>query len=154
MKIKCRPNTKGKKLKLLEIICSKDTEVSNILPTFNGFAIFTTDQHHADSIFQPETRPQLEAHCYTAIMPPELRVKKSIIIPRADEIIYKKNTEARREEILRHNYWIGEENDIEIYKFPRTSTIKLTFTQTILAEKCLHTGVKAFGMSQHTITPD
>ncbi len=85
-----------------------------------------------------------------------MRVKKSIIIPRADEIIYEKNTEAIREEILRQNYGIGEENDIEMYKFPRTSTIKITFTQTILAEKCLHTGVKAFGISipSHQIKPE
>ncbi len=105
------------------------------MPTFDGFAVFTIDQHHGDSIFQPETRRELEAHGFTASMPTELRVKQSIIIPRADEIIYKKNTETIREEILRQNYWIGEENDIEIYKFPRTSTIKITFTQTIPGEK-------------------
>ncbi len=89
-------------------------------------------------------------------MPPQLRVKRSIIIPRSDEVIYEKNTEAIREEILRQNYWIWEENDIEIYKFPRTSTIKITFTQTILAEKCLHTGVKAFSISipSHQIKPE
>ncbi len=79
-------------------------------------------------------------------MPPELRVKKSVIIPRVDDLIYDRDTVDIGEELQNHNSSIGEEIG-SIFKFPKSPTIKITFSQTILAQKCTERGLKAFSIN-------
>ena len=87
IKIKCRQNTKEKKLKLIEILCSRDIEISRIITSNDGFAVITVNEQHADSIFKAEISQELASHEFTPVMPPELRAQKSIIIPRIDDVI-------------------------------------------------------------------
>ncbi|RUM28021.1 MAG: hypothetical protein DSY42_09145 [Aquifex sp.] len=79
-------------------------------------------------------------------MPPELKVKKSVILPRVDDIIYEKHIIDIGEELQKQNPWIGEEI-VDIYKFPKSPTLKITFSQTTLALKCTEKGIKAFSIS-------
>ena len=76
IKIKCKPNTKDNKLKLIEILSKKDIEISRIIKTSDDFAVLTINEHHADSIFHNDTKTELDAHGFNAYMPPELKVKK------------------------------------------------------------------------------
>ena len=76
IKIKCKPNTKDNKLKLIETLSKKDIEISRIITTNDGFAVLTKNEHHADSIFSNYTKTALDAHGFNAYMPPELKVKK------------------------------------------------------------------------------
>lgn len=74
-------------------------------------------------------------------MPPELGAKKSVIIPRTDDLIYEWSTDNIKEEIVKNNSWIGD--DLEsVYKFPNPSTLKLTFTRTKHAKKMYRNGNK------------
>ena len=146
IKIKCKPNTKDNKLKLIETLSKKDIEISRIITTNNGFAVLTINEHHADSIFHNDTKTELDAHGFTAYMPPELKVKKCVIIPRVDDIIYEKHIVDIGEELQKQNTWIGEDL-IDVYKFPRSPTVKLTFSQTLTAQKCTEKGLKAFNIS-------
>ena len=150
IKIKCRPNTREQKLKILEILSTKDIEVSGFIPTYDGFVVLPINEHHGDSIFNAEVRQQLESHGFRPILPPELKVKKSIILTRVEDIIYEKNIVDIGEEFVKHNVWLDENSITEIYKFPNSPTIKITFSQTNLAQKCIGSGMKAFGIS---ITP-
>lgn len=147
IKIKCRnPNNKDKKLKLIEILCRRDIEILRIFNTFDGFAVLTINEQHADSIFSIETKQELAQNEFTPVMPPELKAKKSVIIPRVDDLIYEWSAVQIKEELEKNNSWIGE--DLEtVYKFPNSSTIKITFTQTKFAKKCIETGLKAFYIS-------
>ncbi len=79
-------------------------------------------------------------------MPPDLKAKKCVIILRADDVIYDRDTADIGEEIVRQNTWIGEELE-NVYKFPNPPTIKFTFTQTFLANKCTETGLKTLNIS-------
>ena len=63
-----------------------------------------------------------------------------------DELVYEKDTVDIGEELQKQNSWIGDEI-ASIYKFPRSPTIKITFSQTILAQKCTERGLKAFNIS-------
>ena len=144
IKIKCRLNTKDQKLKLTEILCKNDIEIRRIFTSHDGFAVLTVSEQHADNIFQANIKNELEAHGFNAFMPPELKARKSVIIPRTDDIIYENDILDIGEELLKQNTWIGEEDLIAVYKFLKTPTIKLTFTQTILAKKCTEIGLKAF----------
>ncbi len=108
----------------------------------------TLSEKHVDSIFNAETKEHLESLGFRAIMPPELKVKKRIIIPRIEYVIlYEQHIVDTGEELKKHNLWIGEDGIADIYKFPNTPTLKITFTETALAPKCLETGIKAFGIS-------
>lgn len=142
IKIKCRANSKDKKMKLIEILSKKDIEVSRIFTTHDGFALLTVNEHHAYSIFNAETKDELASHDFTPAMPPELTANKSVIFPRVDDLIYEWSTVEIGEELKRQNSWMGEELE-GVYKFPNSPIIKLTFTQTIFAKKYTEIGLKA-----------
>ncbi len=147
IKVKCRINPKDQKLKLTEILCKNDIEIRRIFTAHDGFAVLTVTEQHADNIFQANTKNELEAHGFNAFMPPELKERKSVINPWVDDTIYEKESLVIGEELLKHNTWLGEDDLVAVYKFPKTPTIKLTFTQTTLAKKCTETGLKAFRIS-------
>ncbi len=147
VKIKCKPNAREQKLKLIEIFGIRDIEVCGFIPTHDGFLAVTPSERQADSIFNAEAKEHLESLGFRPIMPPELKVKKSVIVPRVEDIIYERPLSDIKEELKDHNVWIGDDGVAEIYKFPNSLTIKITFTTTALAQKCLEAGIKAFGIS-------
>ncbi len=61
--------------------------------------------------------------------------------------VYEKNVVDIGEEIIKENYWIKEDEIENIYRFPSSPTIKITFTLTRLAKKCTEKGLKAFKIS-------
>ena len=65
-------------------VCSRHLEVSRIFTTNDGFAVITTNESHADGIFNNETKHELATHDFVPVMPPELNV----IISRTDDIIF------------------------------------------------------------------
>ena len=117
VKIKSRQNGREQKLKLLEILCRKDIEICRIITIHDGFVVLTINEHFADCLFKYETKHEVPSHDFSPLMPPELRAKKSVIIPRVDDVVYERNIVDIREELIRQNSWIGD-NEIEhIYKF-------------------------------------
>ncbi len=62
VKIKCNTNTKDYKLKLLEILCSKDVEVNRIIPAKDGFAVLTLNEDHANCIFKSDIKEELATY--------------------------------------------------------------------------------------------
>ena len=80
-------------------------------------------------------------------MPPELKVKKSVIITRVDDLIYDCwKEEEIADELIRKNEWIGDKVD-SVFKFPNSSTIKVTFAQSSHAKKSTKRGLLAFNLS-------
>ena len=148
IKIKCRKNGREEKLQLLEILCRKYIEISRITATHDGFVVLTVDEHSADSLFLHDTKNELMSKDFSPIMPPEMRAKKSIIIPRVDDVIYEETVVDIGEELIRENTWMGEIKEIEdVYKFPNSPTLKITFSQTQIAKLCTEKGLKAFKIS-------
>ena len=148
IKIKCsNPSNNDNKLLLLDILCRKDIEISRIFNTRDGFAVLTVHEHDTDKIFANDTKEILTQNAFAPVMPPELRAKKSIIIPRVDDVIYEKNLPDIGEEIARENEWITLEDIENIYKFPNSPTLKVTFYSALLAKKCTEKGLKAFKIS-------
>ncbi len=62
-----------------------------------------------------------------------------------DDVIYERSLDDVGEEITKINSWIRDELE-SVFKFPKSNTIKLTFTQTQLAKKCTEVGLKAFNI--------
>ena len=147
IKIKCRPPSRDKKLKLIEILSIKDIEISRVITTNDGYVVLTTNEEHADSIFNPLIKTELTNNGLTPVIPPELKAKKSVIIPRVDDVIYERDTLETGEELAKVNQWIDIEDIESVFKFPNSPTIKITFTQTAKAKKCTEAGLKAFKIS-------
>ncbi len=147
IKIKCRNPNKDSKLKLIEILCKKDIEISRCLSIHDGFVVITLNEEHADNIFASDTKQELAINDLTPMVPPDLKARKSAIIPRVDNLIYENQATEIEEELLRENDWIQEGEIESVYKFPNSPTLKITFTMTILAKKSTEKGLKAFKIS-------
>ena len=127
----------------MQILFSKDIEISSMIDTYDGFAVLTVNEQHADNIFATEINTELTQNYFTPVMPPDLKAKNSVIIPRVDDLIYENSPVDIGDEIMQQNSWIGGQLE-NVYKFTNSSTIKITFAQTALAKKCTETGLKAF----------
>ncbi len=110
IKLKCKGNVnRDSKIKWLDILSSKCIHVVKASTANDGFAILTLNEDHAEKLFTNETKTQLESNGFTASMPPDLMVKKSVIVTKVDEHIYDRDEEEIVDELLIHNTWIGDE---------------------------------------------
>ncbi len=146
VKIKCKGKTGNEKKKLLEILCSNQIHVTKVFTTPDGFALLLLNDEHADSIFTMKIKEILEKNDFIPVLPPELKVKKSVIVTKLDDLIYERNESEIKDELSRSNSWIGEEVD-NVFKFPNSPTIKITFTQSNFAKKCTEQGLLLFNLS-------
>ena len=154
VRIKCKDpdkNDRNKKQKLLEILCRNQIEITNAPPTNDGYIVFLRYEEQADNIFSTDVKKALTDNDFQPILPPELKVKKSVIASNLDDEIYDNSEDEIKEELIAQNHWL---DDIDsVYKFPKSNTIKITFTQTALARKSIESGLLAFSLSiaQHQI---
>ncbi len=147
VKIKSRgPATREKKTNLLRILCTREIHITKVQEGNEGYIITLLNEDHADSIFQREIKGELEKDGFIPTMPPELKVKKSVIITRVDDLIFDWGEEDIKEEITTRNSWIGEGIE-NIYKFPNSPTLKITFSNALLAKRCKEKGLLAFNLS-------
>ncbi len=146
VKIKCKGDPdRGRKIKLLEVLCTNEIHVTKIFNTPDGFALLLLNEDNADKIFSKKIKENLEKVDFSPILPPELKVKKSVIATSLDDLIYERDEDQIKEELIKSNDWIEDVDSV--YKFPKSSTIKITFTQTALAKKCTQIGFLAFSIS-------
>ena len=134
------------KQKLLGILASNGINVVKPFLVSDGFALLIEHEHHADKIFTNEIKQELEKNGFTANIPPQFKVKKSVLLTRLDEEIYDRDEDTIIAELKAQNVWIGDDIN-SIYKFPNSSTVKITFNQTQLAKTCCEKGLLAFSLS-------
>ncbi len=123
-----------RKRKLLEILFRNDIETCRVFTAGDGFTVVPADEENGDKIFTNEVKSKLTDEGFNPIMPHELKIKKSVIVTRVDDAVYERNENELINEFSDKNNWIGEDLD-SIYKFPKSNTIKLTFTKTQTAKK-------------------
>ncbi len=74
VKFKCKNSEdKAKTTKLLEILCTKQIQVTKIFTTPDGFAILLFNEEHADKISSRDLKTELDNNGFTALLPPELK---------------------------------------------------------------------------------
>lgn len=81
---------------------------------------------------------------FTPVMPPQLKANRSVLIFKVENHIFKNSEEDIKEEILKHNEWVEEIS--QVYKFPNTNTLKISFTESNKATKAQEYGIKLFFM--------
>ncbi len=148
VKIKCRgAPSKEKKLKLLEILFSKEIHITKVFPANDGFALLLLNEEHVDKVFYRDIKEALEKENFTPILPPEQKVKRSVIVTRVDGVIYDEHEPNDIAlEMEARNPWM--EGEIEqLFMFPNSPTLKITFTQSATAKKCVERGFLAYNIS-------
>ncbi len=132
----------------MEILCKNEIYTTNVINTNDGYVALLPNDEYAEHIFLKEIKEELLKYDFQALMPPELKVKKSVIARRIDDLIYERSKEDIISELITNNGWIDEE--IDVIKFPNSNTLKITFNQTVQARKCREKCLLAFNLS---ITP-
>ena len=121
-----------------DIKCSK--LVTNSRST-NEFLAFCHSDIDADKIFDVDCARTMSSIGCSAIMPVKLKANRSILLKNLDEYIYSRDVDEIKIEIDRCNQSMST---IDIFKFPNSKIIKLTFSNTEMAERCLKNGLKLF----------
>lgn len=125
-------------------ILAPEVKITRLIPTRDAVIVLTASDKDGDEIFQSNIREKLEKDGFNAIMPPELRAQRTVICFRLDELIYEHQAEEIRTEVERVQTWAKVQ---EVYKFPRTNTLKITFQTTDMAKKAKDNGILLFAMS-------
>lgn len=147
VKIKCQNSKdKDKKIALLQILSLNQVYATRVISMPDGFVVLTNTDNDLDTIFRRDVKNSLNESHFTPIVPPELKAKMTVIRVRVDDYIYGNNTDEIKEELIRENNWIAEDDMEETFKFPKSNTIKITFQQTTTTEKTVNSGLLMFSM--------
>lgn len=146
IKVKYRNPSEETKRNLLHILSEQDIYVSKIVQTHDGFAVITSSESEADTMFEPTCLSALEEEGYSPVLPQDRKAKRSILLCSVDHHI-KQHSEAEiKAEIYRANEFT--DNLIEdVFKFSDPNPIiKVTFSQLAPAKKSMEQGLKLFNM--------
>ena len=135
------PNTK---VKILNIFNNFKIQCSKLAPGRNQaseFVAHCNSDRDADIIFGNDCTIALSAIDCSAIMPMKLKVKMSVLLKKLDDHIYDHTADEVKHEIncSNQNYEV-----VEVYKFPNSKTMKITFLNNCMAENCIVNGIKLF----------
>lgn len=128
---------------LLDII-APTVKVTRLIPTRDAIIVLTGSDKDSDGIFKEGVAEKLRAANFEAIMPPELRCQRTVICFQLDDFVTCNDPAAIKHEIARCQDWAKVEG---IYKFPRTNTLKVTFSTSEMAEKAYDQGLLMFNFS-------
>ena len=79
---------KQKKLRLLEILFSHEINISRCFVGNDGFAVIPNSEPDSEKIFKRNVTDELDQDGFSPLLPADLRVKKSVILTRVDNVIY------------------------------------------------------------------
>lgn len=135
-----RPKDAGVRRQLLDIL-STTLRVSRLIPANDAIVILTPTDKDADAVFLNDTPNRLASAGFTPIVPPELRAQRTVICHGLDELVYEHSPEEIAVEVEQKHDWAKAE---DVFKFPRSSTCKITFTDSNMAKKALLEGLNLF----------
>lgn len=95
-----------------------------------------------DKVFNQNIHKQLMDKSYSPILPLQLKANRSVLVFRVDNYIFMHNEAEIMEEIIYHNEWVEEIN--QVYKFPNSNTLKISFNETAKALRAQEQGLKCF----------
>lgn len=146
-KVKIKSNNSNdplRKHKLLEILAKNDIYATKIIAVQDGFVVITANEPEMDKIFNNKTDKDLNKEGFSPQIPLELKAKRSVLIFKTENDIFNNDEELIKEEIEQKNDWVGQ--ILQVQKFPAHNIMKITFDETIKANKATERGLLAFSM--------
>lgn len=133
-----------RKKELLKILSLNGIYVTRIIPINNGYIILTSNDTELDKIFNGTTDKKPNDHEFNAIILPQLKANRSVLIFMVDNHIFQRAEAEMKEEILNKNERVAEIK--HVFRFPKDNTIKITFSSSAIAKKAQEVGLKLFSM--------
>ncbi|KAK8373767.1 hypothetical protein O3P69_011696 [Scylla paramamosain] len=150
------PRDIGVRRRLLALL-APTIKVTRLIPASDAVVVLTPTDKDADAIFQDGMPARLSGDGFTPLLPPELRAQRTVICSGLDELIYEHTAEEIADEVGSQHDWAAVEG---VFKFPRSPTMKITFTRADMATKALTEGLHLFcihvpghQLRQETYTP-
>ena len=146
VRIKCSRPRDDLKIKILRVFNNLNIKCTSItIPRHapDEYVISCNSGSDADRIFDQNCSGNLEELGCKAIIPLKLKAERSVLLKRVDRIIYDNETEDIKNEIMTKNENLEV---IEVFKFPNSPIIKVTFSNCTMAERTLRNGLKIFMM--------
>ena len=133
------------KEQLLEILAHHHVFIIDIKDTRDGFVVLPTIDIETDAIFQGKCLQALKDQKFIPVLPFQLKADRSILLFRLNNHIYDNSEEDITNEIYKNNRFTDGliEN---IYKFPHSKTIRVTFNSSAIAIKAKNQGLLVFHM--------
>lgn len=138
-----RPKELNTRRTLLELLAPQ-VKVFELFPIRDGIIVRTGSEDDEDIIFQEATQEKLREAGFTAVMPPELRSRRTVICFRVDELAYEHDAEEIKTELEKQQSWMKVD---EVYKFSGSRTIKIICASCEMARKALDSGILLFYIS-------
>ncbi len=150
------PRDIGVRRRLLALL-APTIKVTRLIPASDAVVVLTPTDKDADAIFQDGMPARLSGDGFTPLLPPELRAQRTVICSGLDELICEHTAEEIAAEVESQHDWAAVEG---VFKFPRSPTVKITFTRADMATKALTEGLHLFcihvpghQLRQETYTP-
>lgn len=144
VKLKCLHN-QNKRDALLKMLYDYHVNCSRIIQANPKLVlVYCNDSNDVDSVFSSKCISDLKVLGYEPIVPPDLRAKRSIIIKRLDSFIHGQSVENIKSELENVNSWL---EIYDIYKFPKSKTLKITFVNQCMAKTAIEKGILMFRLS-------
>lgn len=126
VKIKHPTKTHQTQFTLVQVLSSQDVFAFRIIEVRHGYVILTENYADLEQIFTPEISQALQEHVLSAVLPPELRVRRTVLLFNVDNHIKDSSVEDIEEEIYDNNDFIRDYIEY-IIKFPGSRIMKIVF---------------------------
>lgn len=140
------PHATETKAALLCLLAKHDVYCNRAIPVRDGFLTILSEANDTDNLFKQATIKDLADEQFIPILPPEIKVRRTVHLFGVDSHLLQHSSAEIQEEIERLNEYT-EKNIDSIFKFPNNAPIiKITFLETLTAQKCLETGLKMYNL--------
>ena len=138
-----RPKELGTRSQLLQLL-AQTVKVTRLIPTNDAVIVLTASDNDTDAVFQEDLLKTLSSKGFSAILPPELKAQRTVICLRLDDLVYQYDAPEIKNEAERVQTWARIQ---EVYKFPKSNTVKFTFQSSEMARKAREEGLRLFSIS-------
>lgn len=126
-------------LKKYSIKCSRVNRVDS-----KTLLLYCNNSQDVDKLFSPACIGDIKKLKCELVAPPDLVANRSIIVKQLDSFIYSQEVDTIKMELENENSWLNIQN---IYKFPKSRTVKITFINQNMVTLALDRGLLMFHLS-------
>lgn len=128
----------SKKNFLLDFCVKNSIKIEKILEKSFGYIIVCPSIDDADGIFSDGLSDVFAAADIEPVLPNELKAKRSVIINKIDDIVYKLSSDELKHELVSRNLWCVVK---DVVKFRHSQGIKITFSVAAMADRASRQGL-------------
>jgi len=128
---------------LLRVLHDNQVNVSSLRLLNNSYHVHCNNDHDSDRLFSETCVAALLSVGCEPILPPEVRAKRTVLLRNLDDLVHEHECNDIREAIDKAN----DNFDVaDIYKFPASKMLKITFKTQEMASHCLENGIYMFNL--------